>query len=102
MTRGKEVGGMGFRDFLSFNLAMLDKQGWRLMNTSNDLWVIILKGIYFPNDSFLDAKKKKIESIIGMVKYSRGEEGVESWIMLEDKGWEGCKVFRYIVGSFFA
>ncbi|KAF7809654.1 reverse transcriptase [Senna tora] len=57
LTRSKEVGGLGFRDFSCFNLAMLAKQGWRIISNPNELWVRILKGIYFPKCSFLEAKK---------------------------------------------
>ncbi|KAF7822157.1 reverse transcriptase [Senna tora] len=57
LTKAKKDGGMGFRDFECFNRAMLAKQCWRLMHNSDDPWVRILKGPYFPNCNFLEAKK---------------------------------------------
>lgn len=52
----KEAGGLGFKDLRSFNVAMLAKQGWRLLNNENPLVTNILKTRYFPNIDFLNAK----------------------------------------------
>jgi hypothetical protein len=53
---------MGFRDVKHFNIAMLGKQGWRLMTAPNTLCARVLKGKYFPNDDFLNAKNKRNSS----------------------------------------
>ncbi|KAL8107899.1 hypothetical protein AgCh_024343 [Apium graveolens] len=52
----KEAGGLGFKDLRSFNVAMLAKQGWRLLNNENPRVTNILKARYFPNTDFLNAK----------------------------------------------
>ena len=47
---------MGFRDLRSFNLAMLAKQGWCLMQDKNSLVYSCFKAKYFPRCDFLEAK----------------------------------------------
>ncbi|GJQ99829.1 reverse transcriptase [Tanacetum coccineum] len=57
LSQSKHQGGLGFRDFEAFNMALLAKQGWRLLINPDAFWGRILKGIYFPNSNFLVAKK---------------------------------------------
>ena len=52
----KEAGGLGFKSLQQFNVAMLAKQGWRLVNEENPLVTSIMKARYFPNTDFLGAK----------------------------------------------
>lgn len=44
------------RDMKNFNLSMLAKQGWRLLNETSPLVSAIMKAKYFPSTQFLDAK----------------------------------------------
>lgn len=46
---------MGFRDTCKFNIAMLAKQGWRIMTHPASLLASVLKVKYFPNSDFLSA-----------------------------------------------
>lgn len=52
----KAIGGMNFRDLKGFNQALAGKQVWRLLSKP-DSWVAgVLKSIYFPNSSLLEAE----------------------------------------------
>ena len=55
-------GGMGFREPHQFNLAMLGKQGWRLMTNPTSLCARVLKGRYFPDRDFMHASAPKSAS----------------------------------------
>lgn len=46
---------MGFRDMHVFNLAMLGKNGWRLLTKPESLCARVLKGKYYPHTDFLNA-----------------------------------------------
>ena len=52
----KEKGGMGFRDLKAFNLALLAKQGWRILKNQNSLVHRIFKAKYFAKKTFLEAE----------------------------------------------
>lgn len=47
---------MAFRDIHAFNLAMLAKQAWWLIQENHSLFFRIQKAWYFPNCSFTEAK----------------------------------------------
>ena len=55
LGRPKDRGGMGFRDLKWFNVALLAKQGWRLLQNSDSLVIKILKEKYYAHGEFLDA-----------------------------------------------
>ena len=52
----KAEGGMGFRDLKAFNLALLAKQGWRILKNPNSLVHRVYKVKYFAKDLFLHAQ----------------------------------------------
>jgi hypothetical protein len=56
MTMPKYMGGLGFRDTQLFNLAMLAKQSWRIMQDPNSLSASLLKAVYFPECDLLVAE----------------------------------------------
>lgn len=48
LSRHKACGGMSFRDFRDFNIAMLGKQGWRFITNPNIMVSKVYKARYFP------------------------------------------------------
>jgi hypothetical protein len=56
MGMAKDRGGMGIRDLVNFNMALLAKQCWRLLKSPDSLTAKIIKAKYYPNSSFLEAK----------------------------------------------
>ncbi|CAL1404768.1 unnamed protein product [Linum trigynum] len=53
----KDEGGLGFKNFHLFNLALIGKQVWRLFDNPDALWAKLLKGLYFPNGDVFSAAK---------------------------------------------
>jgi hypothetical protein len=60
----KNDGGMGFKSLFVFNLAMLGKQGWRIMSNPDLLTSKINKARYFPQSDFFDAKVGHNPSVV--------------------------------------
>jgi hypothetical protein len=54
----KNEGGMGFPDFHSFNLAMLEKQVWRLITKPDSLCAQVLQAKYYPDGNILKVGPK--------------------------------------------
>ncbi|XP_004305156.1 PREDICTED: putative ribonuclease H protein At1g65750-like [Fragaria vesca subsp. vesca] len=55
LCRPKERGGMGFRDLYAHNIAMLAKQGWRILQFPDSLVARLFRARYFPSSSFWSA-----------------------------------------------
>lgn len=56
MARHKSSGGLGFKNFRDFNIAMLGKQAWRFLCNPTSLVTRIYRARYFGDTDFLHAK----------------------------------------------
>ncbi|XP_060962282.1 uncharacterized protein LOC133032375 [Cannabis sativa] len=56
MTKHKFDGSMGFRSLRDFNLAMLGKQGWRLLFNVDSLASKVFKARYYPHGDYLNSE----------------------------------------------
>lgn len=52
----KEEWGLGFKKLREFNVAMLEKQAWRLVNNTNPLVTKLMQARYFPKIDLFNAK----------------------------------------------
>jgi hypothetical protein len=62
MGRSKESGGLGYQDLESFNMALLAKQGWRIIKFPESLVAKFFKEKYFPNGTFMKSPLRKKHS----------------------------------------
>ncbi|XP_056864290.1 uncharacterized protein LOC130511362 [Raphanus sativus] len=58
MALPKSMGGLGFKNFEEYNDSLLAKLGWRIMHNPDSLLSRVLKGKYFPDNSFLESGAK--------------------------------------------
>ncbi|XP_074352001.1 putative mitochondrial protein AtMg00310 [Apium graveolens] len=63
----KEAGGLRFRKLRQFNISMLAKQGWRLLNNVNPLVTSCMQARYYPGADLLTVKLGTNPSLCGVV-----------------------------------
>ena len=52
----KDFGGLGLKELKKFNMAMIAKQGWRLLTEANKLVSAVMKARYYSDSSVLNVK----------------------------------------------
>ncbi|KAA3453673.1 reverse transcriptase [Gossypium australe] len=63
MAVSQENGGIGFRNLANFNVALLAKQDWRLINYPDSLLAKVLKAKYYPKSNFAEARLGNLPSL---------------------------------------
>ncbi|KAL6575261.1 hypothetical protein OROMI_012546 [Orobanche minor] len=70
LCKSKREGGMGFRDLSIFNVAMLGKLVWKLLQNPNSLVARILRARYYASGDLLNAGRGRSPSYIWTSIYS--------------------------------
>lgn len=52
----KTKGGLGFKNLSKFNMALLAKQGWKIIMQPDSLLARVMKAKYFPKGDFMSAR----------------------------------------------
>ncbi|XP_074378563.1 uncharacterized protein LOC141720107 [Apium graveolens] len=61
LSKRKGEGGLGFRQIHAFNIALLGKQGWRLICYPESLANRLYKARYYPRDPYVHTRSEAIE-----------------------------------------
>ena len=88
----KAKGGLGFRDFKNFNLALLAKQLWRLVHYPNYLLARVLKGRYYRLSDPIEVTKPSNPSYVWrslMAAHDLLKSGLRKRLERDTKPWSG-------------
>ncbi|XP_057438408.1 uncharacterized protein LOC130730413 [Lotus japonicus] len=81
LCRSKFDGGIGFRDFKAFNMALAGENWWRIFKNPDSLLGRVFKAVYFPQSSLFAAKKH------GRPSYAWTSIFRAKWIFEEGSRW---------------
>jgi hypothetical protein len=98
LSLSKAKGGMGLRDLVNFNKALLAKQIWRLWKFSRSLIATIMKAKYYPDCSVLEAACGK-ETLLCMEEYTEFMVILLGMVMFGELAMEKRYAYGRIDGS---
>lgn len=108
MSLHKHMGGLSFRNFRDFNIAMLGKQCWRLCTNSHSLSTQIYKARYYKDTSFMEAKlggspsfiwRSLLEARDVILAGARWRVGTGELISIVGQPWLGTKGDAFVSTS---
>uniref|UniRef100_A0A803P267 Reverse transcriptase domain-containing protein n=1 Tax=Cannabis sativa TaxID=3483 RepID=A0A803P267_CANSA len=108
LCQHKSVGGLSFRNLRDHNIALLGKQGWRLLTNSNSLVSRIFKARYYPNGTYLSASIGNNPSFIWrsifeaqkVVKMgARWRIGIDSQVPVKGEPWLSLEENPFITST---
>ncbi|KAK5776456.1 hypothetical protein PVK06_044415 [Gossypium arboreum] len=108
-----EVGGLGFRSLSKLNIALLAKQGWRLLKSSDSLVARVLKAKYYSTTIFTGSELGNQPSFMwrivweakGLLRMGCGwQVGNGSSVSIWDDAWlpseKPCKIQSLRINGF--
>lgn len=60
LGQSKLMGGLGFHEVETFNVVLLTKMVARILKEPNALWVRVIKGLYFPTQTFGRQRRERV------------------------------------------
>ena len=110
LCKPKKEGGLGFKELVKFNDAMLAKQVWRLIHDKSSLFYRVFKLKYFPNGNIFYAKQSsgsfvwksilRVRKVISMGAKWRIEDGLS--ISVFSDNWIPGALGRRVISSALA
>ncbi|KAL1172604.1 hypothetical protein V6Z11_A05G359100 [Gossypium hirsutum] len=100
LCKPKGMDGLGIRDVRLFNIALLGRQVWRLLNNTDSLCFKVLSSKYFPDGNIFHAKKvdkasftwSSVAAAAKVFKDGFGWQSVKDLWHVDNRSWDVNKV----------
>ncbi|KAL1172599.1 hypothetical protein V6Z11_A05G358600, partial [Gossypium hirsutum] len=85
LCKPKGMGGLGIRDVRLFNIALLGRQVWRLLNNTDSLCFKVLSSKYFPDGNIFHARK------VDKASFTWSSIAAAAKVFKDGFGWQNVK-----------